>query len=80
LFGQTAKQRKDKNLTKKWNMRDYSSIEQLIILANLESINAEFIKMWLNQSKRIQILNQTAISQMKSLIQNQSNKIWLESK
>ena len=51
LFGQTAKQRKDKNLDKKCdspvkgNMRDFATIEQLIILTNLESINAEFIKM-----------------------------------
>ncbi|MDD3263084.1 MAG: KilA-N domain-containing protein [Candidatus Absconditabacteria bacterium] len=80
LFGQTAKQRKDKNLTKKGNMRDFATIEQLIILANLESINAEFIKMGIDQPKRLQILNQTAISQMKSLIQNQSNKIGLECK
>ncbi|MDD3262209.1 MAG: KilA-N domain-containing protein [Candidatus Absconditabacteria bacterium] len=80
LFGQTAKQRKDQNLDKRGNMRDYANIEQLIILANLESINAEFIKMGLNQSKRIQILNQTAISQMKSLIQNQSSIVGLESK
>jgi len=72
LFGQTAKQRKDKNLDKKWNMRDYANIEQLIILANLESINAEFIKMWLDQPRRLQILNQTAISQMESLIQSQN--------
>jgi hypothetical protein len=51
LFGQTAKQRKDQNLDKKCdspvkgNVRDYANIEQLIILANLESINAAFIKM-----------------------------------
>ncbi|MDD3262213.1 MAG: KilA-N domain-containing protein [Candidatus Absconditabacteria bacterium] len=80
LFGQTAKQRKDKNLTKKGNMRDFATIEQLIILANLESINAEFIKMGINQSKRLQILNQTAISQMKSLIQNQNRIVGLENK
>jgi len=80
LFWQTAKQRKDQNLDKKWNIRDYANIEQLIILANLESINAEFIKMWLDQSKRLQILNQTAISQMKSLIQNQNRIVWLENK
>ncbi len=72
LFWQTAKQRKDENLDKKWNLRDYANIEQLIILANPESINAEFIKMWIIQPKRLQILNQTAISQMKSLIQNQN--------
>lgn len=80
LFGQTAKQRKDQNLNTKWNMRDYANIEQLIILANLESINAEFIKMWIDQPKRLQILNQTAISQMKSLIQNQNSIVWLEKK
>jgi hypothetical protein len=45
LFGQTAKQRKDQNPDKRGNMRDYANIEQLIILANLESINAEYIKM-----------------------------------
>lgn len=80
LFGQTAKQRKDQNPTQKWNMRDYANIEQLIILANLESINSEFIKMWIEQPKRLQILNQTAISQMKSLIQNQNSIVWLENK
>jgi hypothetical protein len=61
-------------------VRDYANIEQLIILANLESINAAFIKMWIDQSKRLQILNQTAISQMKSLIQNQNSIVWLEKK
>lgn len=41
---------------------------QLIVLANIESINAEYIKMWLVQDKRLKLLNQTAISQMKSLL------------
>jgi uncharacterized protein YbcC (UPF0753/DUF2309 family) len=45
LFGSTAKQRKDHHPYKKGNMRDFATIEQLIVLANLESINAEFIKM-----------------------------------
>jgi len=86
LFWQTAKQRKDQPTDKKCdshikgNMRDYANIEQLIILANLESINAEFIKMWLDQPKRLQILNQTAISQMKSLIKNQNIIVWLKKK
>ena len=45
LFGLTAKQRKDQHLNQKDNMRDYATVEQLIILANLESINAQFIIM-----------------------------------
>ena len=68
LFWITAKQRRNSNLNKPWNIRDYASIEQLIILANLESINAQFISMWVSQSERLQLLNQTAITQMKSLI------------
>lgn len=70
LFGLTAKQRKDQYPNQKGNMREYANIEQLIVLANLESINAQFIKMEMEQSKRLQILNQTAITQMKSLVEN----------
>ena len=72
LFGITAKQRRDSNPDKRWNIRDCATIEQLIILANLESINAQFIGMWVTQSERLQLLNQTAITQMKSLINNQN--------
>jgi hypothetical protein len=49
-------------------MRDNATIEQLIVLANIESINAEYIKLWLSQSQRLWLLNKTAISQMKSLL------------
>ncbi len=68
LFGMTAKQWKSANTGKEWNVRDYATIEQLIILANMESINAEYIKLKLPQSQRLQLLNQTAITQMKSLL------------
>ncbi len=68
LFGKTAKQRRDENKNGKWNIRDGATIEQLIILANIESMNAQFIKMKTPQSERLQILNQTAITQMKSLL------------
>jgi len=68
LFGQTAKERREQNMNVKWNMRDEASIEQLIVLANIESMNAEYIKLWLPQSKRLELLNKTAISQMKSLL------------
>ena len=68
LFGQTSKQRKKDNLDKKGNMRDCATIEQLIVLANIESINAEYIKLWIVQNQRLELLNQTSITQMKSLL------------
>ncbi len=76
LFGKTAKQWRDENPQLEGNMRDYATIEQLLVLANLESLNAEFIKMGLPQAERLIKLNQTAISQMKSLATNISiNKL-----
>lgn len=74
LFGKTAKQWRDENPKSEGNIRDYSTIEQLLILANLESLNAEFIKMGLPQKERLIKLNQTAISQMKSLTFNPNTK------
>lgn len=68
LFGKTAKEWREKNLNIKWNMRDESNITQLIVLANIESLNAEYIKLWLPQNKRLELLNKTAISQIKSLL------------
>jgi hypothetical protein len=75
LFGQTAKQRRENNPQKTGNMRDYATIEQLIILTNAESLNAEYIKLRIPQSKRLTLLNQTAISQMQSLLGNISASI-----
>jgi hypothetical protein len=74
LFWITAQEWRTFNSDKKWNIRDYSNVEQLIVLANLESINSELIKMWLLQSRRLEILNNTAISQMKSLSNNEEIK------
>ena len=64
----------EKNDDKKGNIRDYITVEKLIVLANLESINSELIKMWLEQNKRLELLNNTAITQMKSLGQNSVTK------
>jgi len=75
LFGITAKERKNKNLNISWNIRDYASIKQLIILANIESMNAKFIEMWLKQNERLKLLNGTAITQMKSLLGLQDKSI-----
>lgn len=68
LFGMTAREWREQNSWKKWNIRDEATIEQLIILANIESMNAEFIKMWLKQAERLETLNKVAITQMKSLL------------
>jgi hypothetical protein len=70
LFGKTAKQWRDENPKEEGNIRDQASIEQLLVLANIESLNAEFIKMNLPQSERLIKLNQTAITQLKALLEN----------
>ena len=67
LFGQTAKQWRDANPKLDGNMRDHATIEQLLILANIEGINAEFIHMKLPQGDRLRRLNAIAIRQMKTL-------------
>lgn len=67
MFGQTAKAWRDTHPTAAGNMRDDASIEQLLVLANLESLNAEFIHMGLVQGERLQKLNDVAIRQLRSL-------------
>ncbi|MEI6785913.1 MAG: KilA-N domain-containing protein, partial [Verrucomicrobiota bacterium] len=67
LFGQTAKQWRDANATLDGNMRDHATIEQLLVLANIEGMNAEFIHMSLAQGDRLKRLNQIAIRQMQTL-------------
>ncbi len=68
LFGMTAKQWKEKNKNRSGNMRDYADVTQLVCLANLEGLNAEFIRAGLSQKERLLKLNASAIAQMKSLI------------
>ena len=67
LFGHTAKQWRDSNPKLDGNVRDYASIEQLLVLANMEGLNAEFIHMGLSQGERLKRLNQIAIRQMQVL-------------
>jgi hypothetical protein len=67
MFGQTAKQWRDSNPTCQGNIRDYAGIEQLLVLANIEAMNAEFIRMGLSQGERLMKLNKIAIQQIKSL-------------
>ena len=70
LFNITAKDWRKNDSDKKGNIRDYAIIEQLIILSNLESLNAEFIRLNLSKKDRLIKLNNTAINQMKSLLGN----------
>ncbi|HUD08581.1 MAG TPA: KilA-N domain-containing protein [Candidatus Saccharimonadales bacterium] len=74
LFGMTAKQWRDKNPKLAGNIRDYADVAQLVCLANLENLNAEFIRVSLSQKKRLLKLNEIAIIQMKSLANNPSIK------
>jgi KilA-N domain len=74
LFGKTAKEWKDENPSAKGNMRDDASIEQLVVLSNMESINALLINKSIEQKERLLELNKVAITQMKSLLQNNSIK------
>jgi hypothetical protein len=67
LFGHTARQWRDANPKLDGNVRDYASVEQLLVLANMEGMNAEFIHMRLPQGERLKRLNQIAIRQMQVL-------------
>ncbi len=67
LFGQTAKQWRDTNPNKEGSIREYASVTQLLVLANIEAINAEFIRMEFSQSERLKKLNEIAITQLKSV-------------
>ena len=68
LFGRTAAKWRAENPDSKGNMRDDATLEQLVVLSNLESINAVLIRQGLDQSERLKQLNQIAISQMTSLV------------
>ena len=68
LFGMTAQEWKNQNPTLEGNIRDQATLEQLVVLSNLESINALLIQQNFTSEERILQLNQVAISQMKSLL------------
>jgi len=74
LFGKTVQQWRIENPDAEGNIRDNATIEQLVVLSNMESINAVLIHQQLSQSERLIQLNQIAISQMKSLINNTNLK------
>ena len=74
LFGMTAKEWREANPKVDGNVRDTASIEQLVVLSNLESINAVLIHQGLPQPERLKQLNTIAITQMKSLVGNKHLK------
>jgi len=74
LFGITAKEWKKQNPDAKGNMRDEAKIHQLIVLSNIESMNAELIKQGVNQQERLVVLNKIAIAQMTSILGCDVNK------
>lgn len=74
LFGLTAKQWRETNPKAEGNTRDAGTIEQLVVLSNMESINAVLIHQGLQQRERLIQLNKIAITQMKSLVNYSSVK------
>ena len=72
LFGMTSQEWRSTNSQKEGNIRDYANVTQLVCLANLENLNAEFIRAGLPQKDRLLKLNESAIVQMRSLLRNPS--------
>lgn len=75
VFGITAKEWRDQNPNLKGNMRDNASTEQLLVLANLENLNAEFIRQNLDKEERLMRLNEIAIYQLHMLLKDPSVKL-----
>ena len=71
----TAQQFKEQNPSFEGNMRDQATLEQLVVLSNMESINALLIQQGLTSVDRIIQLNQVAITQMKSLVSLKKTKL-----
>jgi len=74
LFGKTAAEFRAENPNAKGNIRDEATLEQLVVLSNLESVNALLIRDGLSQAERLEKLNQVAIEQLKSLLSHKSIK------
>lgn len=75
LFGMSAKEWSEQNPKLDGNMRDYAGAEQLVVLANLENLNAEYIKQKLSSNDRLTKLNQIAIEQLKLLLNYATKKL-----
>ena len=75
LFGKTAKEWREDNASLKGNMRDYATLNQLLVLANIESYNAILIEQDKPQAERVQLLNQLAVRQLKAIEEIGTNEI-----
>ena len=78
LFGHTAREWRDAHPDEKGNIRDYATLEQLVVLSNLESINSVLIRQGISGSERLTQLNQIARTQMQSLLENAAMKELLQ--
>lgn len=74
LFGKTAKEWRAANRGAEGNIRDNATLEQLVVLSNLESLNAVLVRQALPQPERLMRLNQVAITQMRSLLASSAMK------
>lgn len=74
MFGMTAKEWREQHPDEKGSIRDYATFDQLLVLSNMESLNAELIRRGMPQGERLIFLNQTAIDQMRSLLNNPTLK------
>jgi len=75
IFWKIAKDWRNENKDKKGNIRDYATIEQLLLLANLENLNWEFIRQWLEKEKRYDLLSEIAKNQIKILFNNNLKRL-----
>ena len=75
LFGKTAKQWRDENMKLEGNIRDYASLQQLLVLANMESYNAILIQQGKTQAERMNFLRQLAVQQMNTLTTLDLNRL-----
>ena len=74
LFRMTALEWRTTNPDKEGNIRDYANIVQLVVLSNMESINAVLVRQGLSKSERLIQLNKIAITQMTSLVNSKQLK------
>ena len=79
LFGKTAGEWKVENPNLKGNIRDYATIEQLLVIANMESFNAMLIEQGIEQPERLKQLNNMAKSQLR-VLENSNNKLLIENR
>ena len=75
LFGKTAKEWREEHIDLKGNMRDYATLNEFLVLANLENYNAILIEQEKSQTDRLQLLNRLAISQLRAIEDIGTSKI-----